>query len=373
MLQTKIRSWLEHFTQYFFADNNGFYHLPFNMDSPELQIRNFARYPFVKHNKKQGSLYANTPFCTGGFNYQKLEEGCWIIYSRTKFKTNVAFDLIYNNTPEKGVVHSYYMLSLNHVTNQPQAADNLCSNQLKFSNYSWTFFKPNERNCDPNFKGAENKFLTLYFSEAWLKKNLIQNSLFSEAGLNRFLESDQAYISWPLSGSEEVIKNFRLFDELMNIPDGNNKVDFLNLKFCTINLVFDFFRLCKEQNIMGLYVPTGYADRYNITKVENYLINHLTGKFPGINLLAEKFGISESKLKADFKQCFGKPVFQYFQEKQMHLAKELLKEGQFLVKEISFKVGYENISKFSTAFKKHHGMLPSEIRESVMALAPRSN
>lgn len=58
---------------------------------------------------------------------------------------------------------------------------------------------------------------------------------------------------------------------------------------------------------------------------------------------------------------YGKPVFQYFQEKQMHLAKELIHENQMLIKEISYKFGYENTSKFSAAFKKHHGILPSEV------------
>jgi AraC-like DNA-binding protein len=362
MLQTKIKGWLDRFTQYFFPDSNGFYHLPFNMDSPNDQVRDFAKYPFVKHNKERGSLYANTPYCVGGFNYQKLEEGCWIIYSRTKFKSNVAFDLVYNMAAGRNAADGYYMLSLNHVTNQMQVKNHLCGKQLISANYSWTFFKPNERSCDLNFKGAENKFLTLYFNEEWLQKNLIQNSLFSEARLNAFLESDHSHIVWPLTGTEEVIKNFKVFDEVMNIHGDKHQVDFLNLKFCTINLAFDFFRLCKEQDVVGAHAPIDFSDRYSINRLENYLLNHLTAKFPGIDFLAEKFGISESKLKTEFRQFFGKPVFQYFQEKQMQLAKELLMEGQLLVKEISFRLGYENVSKFSAAFKKHHGVLPSAMK-----------
>lgn len=99
----------------------------------------------------------------------------------------------------------------------------------------------------------------------------------------------------------------------------------------------------------------------DLSKVENYLSNHLFDDFPGIDFLAKKFNLSESKLKTEFKNLYGKPVFRYFQEKQMYLAKELIHENQMLIKEISYKFGYENTSKFSAAFKKHHGNLPSEV------------
>src|SRR5690606_27966997 len=99
----------------------------------------------------------------------------------------------------------------------------------------------------------------------------------------------------------------------------------------------------------------------DLSKAENYLSNHLFDGFPGIDFLAKKFNLSESKLKTEFKNLYGKPVFRYFQEKQMYLAKELIHENQMLIKEISYKFGYENTSKFSAAFKKHHGNLPSEV------------
>jgi AraC-like DNA-binding protein len=57
---------------------------------------------------------------------------------------------------------------------------------------------------------------------------------------------------------------------------------------------------------------------------------------------------------------FGKAIFQYFQEKQMLLARELLKTEDVRVKELAQKFGYENAGKFSQAYKKHFAMLPSE-------------
>lgn len=53
----------------------------------------------------------------------------------------------------------------------------------------------------------------------------------------------------------------------------------------------------------------------------------------------------------------------YFREAQMDLAKELLLENQLLIKEIAYKFGYESTGKFSAAFKKYQGILPSELSE----------
>ena len=134
------------------------------------------------------------------------------------------------------------------------------------------------------------------------------------------------------------------------------------LKLHTINLIFDFFRLCKEQNVVDNHFAIDYNDKFNIHKVENYLANNLFNKFPGIEFLAKKFKISESKLKVEFKFFFGKSIFQYFQEKQMVVAKELIEENKVLIKELSYKFGYENTSKFTASFKKHHGILPSDCK-----------
>jgi len=368
MLQLNLKKWLSQFKQYFFTYNNGFYHLPYSSKSPEALVESFANYPFIRHNKINQSIYANTPFCEGGFSYQKLEEGCWIIYSKMNYKTNVAFDLIYDNPEEKKIEDKgYYMLSLNHVSNLVNLDKKICEKQLCFSNYSWTFFKPNERNCDLNFKGAKNKYITLYFNQQWLERNLAQNIFFTQGGLNDFIISDEPYIAWPLDEKDEVIKNFSLFDDLMNLNGQSSSIDFLQLKFSTIHLIFDFFKLCKEQKIIENHHAIDYSDKFSINRVENYLANHLFDKFPGIDMLSLKFKISESRLKSEFKQFFGKPVYKYFQEKQMELAKELILENRLLIKEISYKFGYENNSKFTAAFKKYHGILPSDLQKQELS------
>jgi len=360
MYPIKLKAWLSQFKQFYFTYSKGFYHLPYNGQSPESLIDSFDRLPFVKHFRDKQEVYSNNPFCQGGFYYQELEEGCWIMYSKMRYKANVAFDLVYKGAPEDRDLEGYYMLSLNNINNVTSINNDICHKFVCFPQYSWTFFKPRERHCDLNFKGANNQYITLYFREDWLQKNLMMNQKFADGGLDKFIESDASYIIWALSQTDDALGNFARFEQVMNIGGNAAQVDMLHLKYTTLGLIFEFFDLCREAKIVERSTTIDYEDKFSMSKVENYLRGHLFGKFPGVSFLAKQFGVSETKLKTEFRQLFGKPLYQYFQDRQMEVAKELILENRQLIKDISFKFGYENPSKFSQAFKKCHGVSPSE-------------
>jgi AraC-like DNA-binding protein len=45
----------------------------------------------------------------------------------------------------------------------------------------------------------------------------------------------------------------------------------------------------------------------------------------------------------------------------MGKARDLLLSGEFTVKEVGYKLGYQNLSNFANAFKKEFGVLPSAL------------
>jgi AraC-like DNA-binding protein len=101
-------------------------------------------------------------------------------------------------------------------------------------------------------------------------------------------------------------------------------------------------------------------DRLRIIAIGNYLCENLEGKFEGIEFLSEKFKISPTKSKKDFKLHCGKSLFSYCQYQQMLLANKLLKKEDIRIKELAMRMGYENAGKFSQAFKKYNSVLPSK-------------
>ena len=84
---------------------------------------------------------------------------------------------------------------------------------------------------------------------------------------------------------------------------------------------------------------------------------------PPIRELARIVGINESKLMAGFKQLYNQTVHEYIQSLRMEKARDLLATTDQSITQIAFEVGYEFSSNFTTAFKRHFGVTPSNVRK----------
>jgi AraC-like DNA-binding protein len=78
--------------------------------------------------------------------------------------------------------------------------------------------------------------------------------------------------------------------------------------------------------------------------------------------LAQMVMTNEYNLKKSFKEVFGTTIFGYLNEVKMNEARRLLLSGEMNIAEVADIVGYKNPNHFTTAFKKHFGFVPSELR-----------
>jgi len=84
---------------------------------------------------------------------------------------------------------------------------------------------------------------------------------------------------------------------------------------------------------------------------------------PTLSELSKMIGLNNNKLKKNFKELFGVPVFKYLQNERLTKAYDLLQNSEMNVQEIAWHVGYESLSSFSNAFYKKFGMRPSELNK----------
>ncbi len=84
---------------------------------------------------------------------------------------------------------------------------------------------------------------------------------------------------------------------------------------------------------------------------------------PSLNELAQLIGLNNNKLKKNFKELFGVPVFKFLQEERLNKAYEMLSTGNRNVQEVAWYVGYDSLSSFSNAFLSKFGVRPNEIRQ----------
>lgn len=83
---------------------------------------------------------------------------------------------------------------------------------------------------------------------------------------------------------------------------------------------------------------------------------------PSLTELSRRIGLNTTRLKRDFKELFGVPVFKYLQNERLTRAHELIRNKQMTVQEAAWHVGYDSLSSFSNAFVKKFGFRPSDIR-----------
>lgn len=100
-----------------------------------------------------------------------------------------------------------------------------------------------------------------------------------------------------------------------------------------------------------------------LMRVEAQLVKDYTQQPPTIETLSKLAAMSPTKLKKDFKELYGLPIYEYFQKNRMKHARSLLMEGRYSVKEVGTMVGYTNLSHFAGSFKKEFGLLPSSLGE----------
>lgn len=81
-----------------------------------------------------------------------------------------------------------------------------------------------------------------------------------------------------------------------------------------------------------------------------------------IQALSKRFNMNRDKLQIIFKSIYGKTIADYTRFVRMNQAILELKQGKS-VSEVGYQLGYSNLSHFSKAFKKVHGINPSQFKK----------
>lgn len=98
-------------------------------------------------------------------------------------------------------------------------------------------------------------------------------------------------------------------------------------------------------------------------QVHKHLMEHLGERFT-IEELSRRFHINTTTLKQAFKAVYGTSIAAHITEHRMELAAKLLLTTQDSVAQIAQNVGFQSQSRFSDAFKKAYGQLPTDYRKS---------
>jgi AraC-like DNA-binding protein len=78
-----------------------------------------------------------------------------------------------------------------------------------------------------------------------------------------------------------------------------------------------------------------------------------------VDKLASEAHLSPSRFAARFAAAFGDSSMTYIAKWRMNLARDLLRTTDLSTQEIAWRVGYQNVSAFTRAYKRHMDVSPA--------------
>ena len=238
--------------------------------------------------------------------------------------------------------------------------------ECKFTSGEYLYMGPGDMSLGWHISSNyqhENYFPTKLFKGVVLlvdveKAQPVLDALVTEARIdltqlaNRFCEHSDFGMMM-----EETEAVRQIFSSLYNVPD-QIKGHYFKLKVIEIFLLLSIISTTNHEK------RSSYRkQQVDIVKAVNEYISTQFMKRITIDSLSDQFDIPTSTLKRCFKGVYGTTIHQYLKECRINAAKRLLQESDQSILEIANAVGYENGSKFTSAFKEATGVTPSAYRK----------
>lgn len=156
--------------------------------------------------------------------------------------------------------------------------------------------------------------------------------------------------SWPIGHPAFLVHQLLLSD----VVGAHDPIIERLLEALTVNVIKTFFRAgqadgpCSsaltDKHIGPAIAAMHRSPEYNWT----------------LDRLAETAGLSRTAFYLRFSQRMGMPPMRYLTQRRMHIALARLRRGQWDLDELAHIVGYRSATAFHKAFKRVHGLTPSE-------------
>lgn len=148
-----------------------------------------------------------------------------------------------------------------------------------------------------------------------------------------------------------------VFSELYRVPES------IRLPYCKVKILelLVFLTGVEPRSQERPYFPRTQIDK--IKAIERMMTSEPKRHFT-LEELSAQYAITLTTLCSCFKEVFGHSVYSYMRNWRMNAAAVQLRQTDAPVITIASSLGYENASKFSSAFKAVMGKTPTEYRKS---------
>lgn len=112
-----------------------------------------------------------------------------------------------------------------------------------------------------------------------------------------------------------------------------------------------------------MFVPKDIIEDEFVLEIIEFMEKRLYSKFT-MDELSRELNFGKTHISRSFAKACGYSVIDYFTKMKVNEAKKLIRESKYNFFEISEMLMFSNSHYFSTVFKKHTGMTPSQYKKS---------
>lgn len=109
----------------------------------------------------------------------------------------------------------------------------------------------------------------------------------------------------------------------------------------------------------------GSYEKSFVSRAKQYVKDHIEQKI-SLQEVAKELYFTSAHFSASFKKETGQNFIDYVNQVKLEKAKELLRNSDYLVKEIAILVGYDDYTYFCKIFRKYEGHTPLNYRSEQM-------
>jgi AraC-like DNA-binding protein len=223
---------------------------------------------------------------------------------------------------------------------------------------SMSFVKPQQMVAFKNVELQEKGFLILVHEDF-----LAGTALYKEINKYSYFDYEVNEALHLSPGEEEIIWNlyFSIEKEYNNNTDELSKAIIISHLDAMLKYAQRFY---KRQFINRTELTGSTVTKFNALLVSNFEERKIKNiGLPTVSFMAEKLHISPRYLTDLLKQETGKTALELIHLFLIGAAKNLLTEGEMNISEISYLLGFENVTYFSRLFKKEVGVSPNKFKD----------
>lgn len=135
---------------------------------------------------------------------------------------------------------------------------------------------------------------------------------------------------------------------------------YLKLKILEVMLLIQIVPWEAEKSEKRYFRKQDYE---KVKAIHHEVLEHLDQHI-SIPQIVERYEIGQTTFQNCFREIYGKPYYTFLRHYKMHKAVHYLEETDFTITKIAGILGYDNVSKFGSAFKSIIGCTPREYKKS---------